>query len=215
MCGDQRSGGASAVSTRFGGMLESVGTPILCWPRHVRHTKPSKIARETVSEPAAGDCGRTLPSAYTHECGATIKMRVRQANWRRGKGESPLERRMSRSTIHREPCSGTREGAARWRQREAAPAAREPQAQDHAGAQARHVVQRQTAGRIDRVSTIDMEAVVSVRDQAHAGHRQGRAATVPGRWTAQVRLLHRGDQLEAQRRGGAEASRRAAATRRT
>ena len=36
---------------------------------------------------------------------------MRQANWRRGKGESPLERRMSRSTIHREPCSGTREGA--------------------------------------------------------------------------------------------------------
>ena len=58
--------------------------------------------------------------------------------------------------------------------------------------QARHVVQRQTAGRLDRVSTIDMEAVVSVRDQAHAGHRQGRPATVPGRWTAQVRLLHRG-----------------------
>ena len=32
---------------------------------------------------------------------ATIRMRVRQANWRRGKGESPSERRLSRSTIHR------------------------------------------------------------------------------------------------------------------
>ena len=35
---------------------------------------------------------------------------MRQANWRRGRGESPMERRMSQSTIHREPCSDTREG---------------------------------------------------------------------------------------------------------
>ena len=73
---------------------------------------------------------------------------------------------------------------ARGPQRAAAPAAREPQAQDHPGAQARHVVQRQTADRLDRVSTFDLEAVLSVRDQAHADHRQGRQAAVPARRAA-------------------------------
>lgn len=49
--------------------------------------------------------------ATQDEKAATIKRRVRHANWRRGKGESPPKRMMTRSTIHREPFSGIREGA--------------------------------------------------------------------------------------------------------
>ena len=36
---------------------------------------------------------------------------VRQANWQKVGGVSPLERRSNRTTFLREPCVGSREGA--------------------------------------------------------------------------------------------------------
>ena len=39
------------------------------------------------------------------------KVLVRQANWQKVGGASPLERRSNRTTFLREPCVGSREGA--------------------------------------------------------------------------------------------------------
>ena len=61
---------------------------------------------------SAGDAGPGGPQAslsrYTDVVDADL---VRQANWQKVGGASPLERRSNRTTFLREPCVGSREGA--------------------------------------------------------------------------------------------------------
>ena len=63
----------------------------------------------TLAEPAGSDGPsgryRTETERRRHSDGENS-----QANWQMIGGESPLERRSSRSTTHREPCAGVREG---------------------------------------------------------------------------------------------------------
>ena len=84
----------------------------------------------------------------------------------------------------------------------AAPAASEPETQDCDTAQTQLPVQRSAGDSRHDVQAEKLEQSTPLRDQTDADRRQGRPAIVPGRRAAPVRLLDRGEQLEAQQRAG-------------
>ena len=82
------------------------------------------------------------------------------------------------------------------------PAASEPETQDSATAQTQLPVQRSAGDSRHDVQAEKLEQSTPVRDQTDADRRQGRPAIVSGRRAAPVRVLDRGEQLEAQQRAG-------------
>ena len=84
----------------------------------------------------------------------------------------------------------------------AAPAASEPETEDSDTAQTQLPVQRSAGDSRHDVQAKKLEQSTPLRDQTDADRRQGRPAIVPGRRAAPVRVLDRGEQLEAQQRAG-------------
>ena len=84
----------------------------------------------------------------------------------------------------------------------AAPAASEPETEDCDTAQTQLPVQRSAGSSRHDVQAKKLEQSTPLRDQTDADRRQGRPAIVSGRRAAPVRLLDRGEQLEAQQRAG-------------
>ncbi len=70
---------------------------------------------KTVTLDEAIKAARKLPkdtqTALASELMEHVEDLVRQANWQKVGGASPLERRSNRTTFLREPCVGSREGA--------------------------------------------------------------------------------------------------------
>ena len=82
------------------------------------------------------------------------------------------------------------------------PASSEPETEDCDTAQTQLPVQRSAGSSRHDVQAKKLEQSTPLRDQTDADRRQGRPAIVPGRRAAPVRVLDRGEQLEAQQRAG-------------
>ena len=79
---------------------------------------------------------------------------------------------------------------------------RRRETQDCDTAQTQLPVQRSAGSSRHDVQAEKLEQSTPLRDQTDADRRQGRPAIVPGRRAAPVRVLDRGEQLEAQQRAG-------------
>ena len=90
----------------------AVALHVLCDDRTVQHVERGEQRRRAMPFVIIGH--RTGAALLLRQAGLGAVERldlVRQANWQKVGGASPLERRGNRTTFLREPCVGSREGA--------------------------------------------------------------------------------------------------------